>query len=224
MLDLSYNLNLKFVKPSQLVASSGSTSSIGGSSSSSSNGGGGNINTDESENLITVSTSSNTLEILNLAGIDLGYLNGPKFLDGLFDKYVKLRVLNLTSTRLKSILTQRWPATIEIVDLSWNFIRDGQFECGQLAKVSKLRRVYLNNNRLKSFPLFLNSCSLLLDNSAVTLDLKFNLFESLEGLTSSADASNAVACPVRSNMTVLLLDGNPLVFIFDSFRYTNHLK
>ena len=70
------------------------------------------------------------LESLNLAETDLSSVDS--ILDALFDKYKLLKHLNMSHTKLKSIWSLKWPTTIETIDVSFNSIKDEQFDCRQL--------------------------------------------------------------------------------------------
>lgn len=186
VLDLSYNLNLRLVDKQN---DEQNEKSVASNSSS---------------------LSSSSLEMLNLAGVDLGHVSGL-FLESVFERFSRLKLLNLTSTRLKSLVSaQRWPPSLQVVDLSSNFLREAQFDCNQFSRLDALKRVYLKHNRFKSFEAFVDSCSLLL-NRSVRFDLRFNLFESLDGLI----ATNMSICRSvhSSRMAIFHLDGNPLVDI-----------
>lgn len=194
LIDLSFNLNLK------LTTAAGVDSALV-------------INSDENFNLYEVehpSTSNGHLEELSLAGVDLSQVNVNKFLDGLFQKYTRLKVLNMTSTRIKSLRTNKWPATIETIDLSDNQIT--QFECSQFLSANetirapKLKYLNLASNRLHNFKQFLLGCAPLL-NKSLTMDLTYNQFENLDSLSSN----ETIMLVDEASVTSLLLDGNPLI-------------
>ncbi|RMZ94329.1 insulin-like growth factor-binding complex acid labile subunit, partial [Brachionus plicatilis] len=55
----------------------------------------------------------NNVQTLILSGIDLSHLDLSIFLDNLFDKYKKLKSLNLSSAGIKSIVwSTKWPQTL----------------------------------------------------------------------------------------------------------------
>lgn len=124
-IDLSFNLNLKFIELNSHDPSLGQEAFV------------------------------NNVEELSLAGIDLSSLNLNKFLDILFESYKNLKHLNLSSTRIKSMIwSTKWPTSIETIDLSKNLLKDTQFECSQFdltTKSFRLKFIDLSNNRLKKF-------------------------------------------------------------------------
>lgn len=70
------------------------------------------------------------LEYLNLAGVDLNS-NIDQFLNRLFDKFKLIKHLNMSQSSIKSLWSLKWPNTIEIIDLSYNLIKNDQFDCRQ---------------------------------------------------------------------------------------------
>lgn len=200
VLDLSYNLNLRLDKSNSLTDDEMLLQQPPQQQQT-------------SDGQLVVMMANSSLELLNLAGVDLGHVSSL-FFESVLERFTRLRVLNLTSTRIKSLRpTPKWPASIEVLDLSSNFIRDEQFECGQLlGQVINLRRVYLRHNRFKSFQTFMRSCLLTLNRSgsaSVYFDLRFNLFESLDDLISANQSRLSESC--SSRMFKLSLQGNPLV-------------
>lgn len=170
-----------------------------------------NLQLDEEFSVPAVSQTSianSSLELLNLAGVDLGHASDV-FFEGLLEKLTRLKVLNLTSTRLKSFRpTSRWPVSIEIIDLSHNFIRDGQFECAYLLnRLINLEKVVLKYNRFKFFDGFIRSCSVFNRSGSIRFDLTFNLFESLNELVSANHSLKSC----NSNILMFNLRENPLV-------------
>jgi Leucine-rich repeat (LRR) protein len=183
---------------------------------------------------------NNSVEVLNLSGIDLTHLNVSRFFSSLFTKYKRLKVLNASSTRIKALWTNKWPSTIETIDLSFNLINEENFDCRQFVSrqtaaerdlmlpsfeepslsspspslqpppppspmptasySSRLRKLFLNNNRFSNFKAFINSCSCLLNKLkdinrpsppyTLTIDLRHNLFESLDSISSSLEATS----------------------------------
>lgn len=105
-IDLSFNENLKFDlnKPSDDVA--------------------------YTDQIAQEVTTDNQLEVINLNGVDLGSKT-EQFLDLLFDKYKLLKHLNLSNSKIKTLWSLKWPNTIETIDLSFNYIKDDQFDCRQ---------------------------------------------------------------------------------------------
>ncbi|CAF0749119.1 unnamed protein product [Brachionus calyciflorus] len=164
----------------------------------------------------------NNIESLNLAGIDLSYLNLNKFLDNLFDNYVNLKNLNLSSTRIKSVLwSTKWPSTIKVIDLSNNLLKDSQFDCSQFYlsnKSFKINKIDLSNNRFRNFSQFTESCSKLFNETLV--DLRMNLFENLYGIqkidclsqTSFLLGSNPLVCDCQANLWWEKLDSTKKCF------------
>ena len=75
-------------------------------------------------------TTDNQLEVINLNGVDLSSKT-EQFLDLLFDKYKLLKHLNLSNSKIKTLWSLKWPNTIETIDLSFNYIKDDQFDCRQ---------------------------------------------------------------------------------------------
>lgn len=129
----------------------------------------------------------NSVEILNLSAIDLTNFNLNIFLDNLFDKYKKLRVLNLSSAGIKSIVwSTKWPQTLKVLDLSNNFLKNSQFDCSQFYLSNKnfnLTKIDLSNNEFDNFSHLIETCSAFFNQTNV--DLRFNKFQSLNGLQSS---------------------------------------
>ena len=188
IIDLSFNKNLKFDKLNQI----------------------------EDTSNLSKQKYANNVQILNLAGIDLAYLNMEKFLNSLFDQYKNLRVLNMSLTRIKSVMSNKWPSKIEIIDLSFNLIKDTQFDCSQLSSIERLEFVYLNNNNLKSFKKFIESCSkgfgskIQNKSSGFTIDVRNNFFETLDSIQTSKSNQKSSNSQAESSLS-LLLDGNQLV-------------
>lgn len=121
-----------------------------------------------------LSPPKNSLVDLNLAGIDLDRidLSTNSFLDKLFDTYNGLRVLNMSWTNVRSVKSYEWPRTIETIDLSFNRLES--FDCRQFIGAaagymhlnrgtSRLRNIHLNNNQMKHFAKFIESCSVILN-------------------------------------------------------------
>lgn len=143
------------------------------------------------------------IEELNLSSIDLSHLNLNVFLDNLFDKYKKLRVLNLSSAGIKSIIwSTKWPQSLKILDLSKNFLRNSQFDCTQFYLSNKnfnFSKIDLSNNQFENFSNLIDSCSTIF--SQANVDLRFNNFDNLNKIESSN-------CTSSSHLLVAL---NPLV-------------
>lgn len=197
-IDLSFNLNLKFIQQKYSDQS------------------------DEFKDSSSTNVIPNNVEILDLAGIDLSHLNMNKFLDSLFENYKNLESLNLSSTRLKSSLwSSKWPLSIETIDLSENMLKDSQFDCLQFESISnglRLKLIDLRSNRLRHFHQFIDSCSNILNkffraNKQVelTVDLRHNQFESLNYLSTHSNSNVSDLCKYEPNQSSLLLSGNPLV-------------
>ncbi|RNA21092.1 toll [Brachionus plicatilis] len=145
----------------------------------------------------------NNVQTLILSGIDLSHLDLSIFLDNLFDKYKKLKSLNLSSAGIKSIVwSTKWPQTLQVLDLSNNFLKNSQFDCSQFYlshKKFNFSHIDLSANKFENFSHLIESCSTLFDQSSVYLS--FNNFESLSGLQSSN-------CTASSRLHVA---SNPLV-------------
>lgn len=152
-------------------------------------------------NLENEASVQNNVETLNLSAIDLSNFNLNIFLDNLFDKYKKLKVLNLSSARIKSIVwSTKWPQTLKVLDLSNNFLKNSQFDCSQFHLSNKnfnLTKIDLSNNEFDNFAHLVKTCSAFFNQTNV--DLQFNKFERLNGLQSSNCTSTSFDLKVAFN-------------------------
>jgi Leucine-rich repeat (LRR) protein len=177
------------------------------------------------------SSSSNKMlsnvQVLDLAGVDLGRSEHfLKFFDKLFDHYTSLRMLNMSSTRLKQIWSVKWPTTLELIDLSRNQLQE--FDCRQMTArfFAKLKLIDLSANTMRSFRSFMTSCMPLFakvfkisqqfaatSTYSFAVDLSGNLFESLDFLSSNftTNEQNGLSCEGQKSRLSLRVDNNPLV-------------
>jgi hypothetical protein len=165
----------------------------------------------------------NNVEILNLSGLSFHGLNMNTFLDLLFDSYKNLQILNISSSNIKSsVWSNKWPSTIQTIDLSHNLLKDKQFDCHQFLShghgYKHLKTILLNNNRIEDFGFFIDTCLKFYESrhqsvpdlqtfEPITIDLRFNNIKSLNSLSTD----NLQSCTHQQNKNVLMLDGNPLV-------------
>jgi Leucine-rich repeat (LRR) protein len=180
-------------------------------------------NTSDKLNTVQMDEGSNVymnnVEVLDMAGVDLTYANMNTFFNSLFDQFKMLKHVNVSLTRIKSMWSSKWPHQIELIDLSHNFI--DEFDCSQFASIYNLTSVSLSNNRLSSFKKFLDSCSIILErNHSIKFDLSNNLFESIDSISSTAETQ---VCTSQSNLSSLILHGNPLVCDCEENTWWSHV-
>jgi hypothetical protein len=150
----------------------------------------------------------NNIKVLNIAGVDLTYSNVNIFLNNLFEQFTHLEILNLSSTKVKSLWSPRWPRSIEIIDASNNYIE--QLDCIQFEsnnnETLNLKTILLKSNRFSDFKSFMNSCSNIFKHyNGLTIDLTSNLFEKIESIKTISK------CQRHQNLNGLILNKNPLV-------------
>ena len=155
------------------------------------------------------------VETLNLAGVDLNEASN-QFLDVLFDKFKQIKHLNISYTNIKIVWSLKWPRTIETIDLSFNSIKDDQFDCRQWSfeqltnQELDIRFIYLNNNQLSNFKKIIENCAPILSKlSSLQIDLRFNLFNKIDSVHSALGQLSK--CSKSLNKSSLLLFGNPFI-------------
>ena len=164
----------------------------------------------DTEQRAAAGESNSSLEVLNLAGVYLRrHVDASSLLDRLFEKFRRLRVLNMSFSRLSTRLAPSalWPVTLHTLDLSNNLLRDAHID------VSQWRQPRLHTLDL--------SCNLLANMSRLTLhfhhsleiDLRQNRFASIELRDDKHDIG------VR-----LLLADNPFVCDCDEHKWWWHTR